>query len=104
MQNEKEYFPALTGIRAIAALMVYMHHVNPVPDKFPEFKGFLGEFYVGVSFFFVLSGLLIGLRYSRTEINLKKYIVNRVARIYPMWFILTLITFIFGYTYNPEWF
>jgi peptidoglycan/LPS O-acetylase OafA/YrhL len=99
----KEYFPALTGIRAVAALMVYMHHANPVSAEFHRVKGMFNELYVGVSFFFVLSGLLIGLRYSGSSINWKKYFVNRAARIYPMWFILTFVTFIFGYKYSEGW-
>lgn len=56
---------------------------------------FFDEFHIGVSFFFVLSGFLITYRYynlSRT--NIKKYLVNRFSRIYPMYFILTTATFI----------
>lgn len=96
-------------MRAVAAMMVYFHHANPVPENFHKLKGFFSEFYVGVSFFFVLSGLLIGLRYSYTQngslkkIDWRKYLVNRAARIYPMWFILTLATFIFGYSYGGAW-
>lgn len=103
MSPEKKYFPALTGIRAIAALMVYATHVNPIPKTFPRLWGFFDELYVGVSFFFVLSGLLIGLRYSGQTINWKKYLVYRAARIYPMWIFFTLLTFIFLYKYNAAW-
>lgn len=103
MNYKPAYFPALTGIRAIAALMVYLHHVNPIPNNFPQLKLFLDKFYVGVSFFFVLSGLLIGLRYYGTEMNWKKYLIYRAARIYPMWLILTLVTFSVGYSYNQNW-
>lgn len=69
----------------------------------PALWGFFSELYVGVSLFFVLSGLLIGLRYSGKTVNWKKYFVYRAARIYPMWFILTLITFIFGVEYGKDW-
>ena len=62
------------------------------------------ECYVGVTFFFVLSGLLITLRYSDEIINYKTYFVNRFARIYPMWFLLTLLTFLFTFSNNFEWF
>jgi peptidoglycan/LPS O-acetylase OafA/YrhL len=103
MNNEKQYFPALTGIRAVAAMMVYFHHANPIPAEFHRVKSYFSEFYVGVSFFFVLSGLLIGLRYSGAKIDWKKYFVYRAARIYPMWFILTLLTFFFGYSFGGEW-
>ena len=103
MNNDKQYYPALTGIRAVAAMMVYFHHANPIPAEFHRLKSYFSEFYVGVSFFFVLSGLLIGLRYSGRKIDWKKYFVYRAARIYPMWFILTLVTFFFGYKFGGEW-
>lgn len=92
------YFPALTGVRAIAAYMVFIHHYRPFPGYMvgkPLFN-FLNEFHTGVTFFFVLSGFLITYRYYNTgALHFKKYIVNRVARIYPMYFILTTASFIF---------
>jgi peptidoglycan/LPS O-acetylase OafA/YrhL len=94
---KKDYFPALTGIRAIAAYMVYIHHFNPF--KAPIFgqsvHDFFNEFHVGVTIFFVLSGFLITYQYFDTyNLNLKKYFVNRFSRIYPMYFILTTILFL----------
>lgn len=86
--------------------MVFIHHYNPF-DK--EIFGsivhdFFGEFYVGVAVFFVLSGFLIGYRYADTfEFSQKwflKYVRNRVARIYPVYFLLTTITFLVGYLYG----
>jgi len=42
--------------------------------------------------FFVLSGFLITYRYYEQEkINFKQYFINRFARIYPVYFILTTI-------------
>jgi peptidoglycan/LPS O-acetylase OafA/YrhL len=88
-----KYFSALTGIRSIAAFMVYIHHFNPFKDTF--LYNFTKEFYVGVTMFFVLSGFLIAYRYSEMEsFNFRRYMVNRIARIYPMFFILTTIAFI----------
>ena len=57
----KENFPALTGIRAVAAFMVYIHHRNPFDEVFfgKKIHDFFGEFHVGVTIFFVLSGFLI---------------------------------------------
>lgn len=60
---------------------------------------FVNEFHIGVTIFFVLSGFLITYRYYNKiiagDFNLLQYIKNRVARIYPMYFILTSITFLF---------
>lgn len=94
--SNQEYFPALTGIRAIAAYLVFFHHFNPFQknESTRLLFGLFNEMYIGVTVFFVLSGFLIGYRYFETEnFNFKKYITNRIARIYPMYFLLTILTF-----------
>jgi peptidoglycan/LPS O-acetylase OafA/YrhL len=93
------YFPALTGIRAIAAYMVFFHHFNPIPASAPTkwLHDFINEFHIGVTIFFTLSGFLIAYRYfDDKKINYKKYLTNRIARIYPMYFLLTTFTFVAG--------
>jgi peptidoglycan/LPS O-acetylase OafA/YrhL len=94
----KTYYPGLTSLRAIAALMVYLHHFNPLA-KGTMFLGIpvwgiLNEFHIGVTIFFVLSGFLIASRYMDTKVSFKKYLWNRFVRIYPIYFILTLLTFV----------
>ena len=95
-QSQPSYFPALTGIRAISAFMVYIHHFHPFSEELIGsilFK-ILKETHIGVSVFFVLSGFLIAYRYyGQKQFNFKKYLVNRIARIYPVYFALTLATF-----------
>lgn len=94
------YIPALTGVRAIAAYLVFFHHFNQAAFPYPLFR-LLNEFHMGVTLFFVLSGFLICLRYyDNYEISgkwFRKYIKNRIARIYPMYLILTLATFLYAY-------
>ncbi|GAB3583529.1 acyltransferase [Hymenobacter daeguensis] len=107
----QNYMPALTGIRAVAAAMVCFHHFNPLA----RFKtdtgikrlafGFIQEMHIGVSIFFVLSGFLICYRYYSTAPALSRqwfgrYMMNRVARIYPMFLLVTLLTF-FLIEHNP---
>lgn len=113
---DKNYLPALTGVRAIAAWMVFIHHFNPLSnatnhriaaDWAPEFLfRFFNEFHVGVTIFFVLSGFLICFRYYDnfhfTSVWFRKYLKNRVARIYPMYFLLTLLTFFLIPVLLPE--
>lgn len=99
--NARSYFPQLTGLRAIAALLVFVHHFAFAEEKVGRFLfRFQSELYIGVSIFFVLSGFLITLRYHDEKISLKQYAVNRFARIYPMFFLLTVFTFVYYY-YNP---
>jgi peptidoglycan/LPS O-acetylase OafA/YrhL len=91
------YIPALTGVRAIAAYLVFFHHFNPMPVD-TWFWRLLNEGHVGVTVFFVLSGFLIPLRYlNRVELSrhwLKRYFLNRFSRIYPTYALLTGITFL----------
>ncbi len=85
----------------MAAYLVFISHYYYVfDDVFPHIvQRFLGEFHIGVSIFFVLSGFLITFRYYNnfhlTKDWFKKYLKNRVARIYPMYAILTICAFIY---------
>lgn len=96
-----KYFPALTGLRALAAYLVFFHHFNLFLhyDSLSFIARMVDEFYIGVTIFFVLSGFLISYRYygqqKLTRPFWLNYIKNRFARIYPMYFILTTITFIY---------
>lgn len=92
-----KYFPALTGIRWIAALAVFVHH-NVQAGMGPQtLLGAIPEFHIGVSIFFVLSGFLITYRYYNnyhfTKSWWRDYMVARFARVYPMYFLLVIFTF-----------
>jgi len=97
----QNYIPALTGVRAMAAYLVFISHYCYIfDDTFPHIvQRFFGEFHIGVSIFFVLSGFLITFRYYKnfhlTADWFKQYLKNRVARIYPMYFLLTVCAFIY---------
>jgi len=85
------YYPALTGLRAVAAYLVYMHHFRPA-DCSALYERLTGQLYVGVSLFFVLSGFVIATRYQGS-VHLTRpwwrvYLWRRVARIYPVYFLL----------------
>lgn len=106
----KSYFPQLTGLRAVAALMVFFHHYNPFVLKWDEsfMYHFCNEMYVGVNLFFVLSGFLLALRYSKgfsyKSEFFKPYFVKRFARIFPLFILLTVITFVWQlYEGKGDW-
>jgi peptidoglycan/LPS O-acetylase OafA/YrhL len=56
-QQPASYFPALTGIRAISAFLVYTHHYQPFSQDLIGSRLFriLREAHISVSVFFVLS-------------------------------------------------
>jgi len=104
----QNYIPALTGVRAMAAYLVFISHFCYIFDgTFPHIvQRFFGEFHIGVSIFFVLSGFLITFRYYNsfhlTKDWFKQYLKNRVARIYPMYFLLTIAAFTYYFITKDE--
>jgi peptidoglycan/LPS O-acetylase OafA/YrhL len=98
-----KYIPALTGVRALAAYLVFISHYEYIFDgNFPHsVQRFLQEFHIGVTIFFVLSGFLIAYRYYNnfylTTDWFKQYLKNRIARIYPMYLLLTVGAFVYYY-------
>ena len=95
-ETTQDYFPALTGLRTVAVLLVLVHHFNPIaPEKFGwRLHSLAAEMHIGVTVFFVLSGFLIGYRYLGQPVALRTYFANRFARIYPLYFLLTTLTFL----------
>jgi len=103
------YIPALTGVRALAAYLVFISHFYYVfGESIPQsVQKFFREFHIGVTIFFVLSGFLIAFRYfdnfSLDKDWFKQYLKNRVARIYPMYFLLTICAFVAAhFTHDKE--
>lgn len=104
----KQFFPALTGFRAIAAWLIFIYHFFPFKNanhSYPQWiADIVWEFHFGVDMFFVLSGFLITYRYFDSyPINFKNYMVNRFARIYPMYFIISFGVFLTRYLSSGEW-
>ncbi len=85
------YYPALTGIRAVGAFLVFFVHFRPIGT--PELVGRIATaFYITLSMFFVLSGFAIAHRYQHSvQLNhqwWRSYFWHRAARIYPTYLLL----------------
>jgi peptidoglycan/LPS O-acetylase OafA/YrhL len=85
---------ALTSLRFFAALFVVVHHVSSV-------SGDLGLIYIirqvgwlGVSFFFILSGFVLMWSFD-PQMSAGKYIARRLVRIYPLHFLCLTTSLIF---------
>jgi peptidoglycan/LPS O-acetylase OafA/YrhL len=92
------YLPNLNGLRFIAALFVFISHVEAVKNNFNISNHSLAPFFdtigkLGVVLFFVLSGLLITYLLLNEEkqeqtISIKKFYTRRILRIWPLYFLI----------------
>lgn len=90
---------SLTSLRFFAALAVFMHHVSTISFFSMGKLDYLGHFFyegnTGVTFFYVLSGFIISFSYREKMISGASkawgFILNRLARIYPVHFITFFI-------------
>lgn len=89
----------LTSLRFFFALMVFFHHLDflessNIPLLKHAYTFIFKEGFIGVSFFFILSGFIMQHSYSKKikekKIGFSKFMTLRFLRIYPMHYI-TLI-------------
>jgi peptidoglycan/LPS O-acetylase OafA/YrhL len=93
---------SLTGIRAVAALLVLLTHAAYTTGKYTH--GYLGLVYsrteIGVPIFFVLSGFLLfapwvrSLAQDRPAPSVRRYAWHRVRRIMPAYVITVLAAYV----------
>lgn len=86
----------LTGLRYFAALLVFFNH-SSISDTEGILQAALKQGFVGVSFFFILSGFVISHSYSRKlttgALSVGTYLALRYARILPL-HIMTSLPFL----------
>lgn len=96
--------PALTSLRFFAALLVFMSHLDflgRTPDGgvvTQVFNNYLSEGYMGVTFFFVLSGFILSYAHAERTVNKSNYVdflFQRIARIYPLHVLILVLYMIF---------
>ncbi len=98
---------SLTGLRGLAAFFVVLYHFTRFDNVVvgPALSGsqFLSHGYLSVDLFFVLSGFIMALTYydmfsdvdglggQRTRAAIPIFLGHRIARIYPLYIVMTLI-------------
>jgi peptidoglycan/LPS O-acetylase OafA/YrhL len=81
--ENKKFYPALNGLRAVAVLMVFYQHY--LGGRFSA----LSWGWAGVDFFFVLSGFLItGILYDtrHSKHRIRNFYGRRILRIFPLYY------------------
>lgn len=105
-EARKNIYP-LTGVRALAALMVYLSHWA-IPGVGGSLATFSKAGYAGVTFFFVLSGFIIGYTYLQSfesglqRAKLGHYFLARIARVYPLYISTILVCYFFLIENQPS--
>ena len=95
MKPKKERLPALTGLRAFAAMnIVFFHFSNP--KWFGPFAPIVDNGYTSVSFFLLLSGFVLAYNYSdRAQQGLmsaRNFWIARLSRLYPIYLFALLMS------------
>lgn len=111
VERKTLYFPGLNGIRAIAALIVVIFHIDLVLPSFGLKEiGFHHNNMAGygVIMFFVLSGyliksLLLEEKQLTNNVSIKNFYIRRILRIWPLYYfalIIGIVLYLFGITYS----
>ena len=100
--------PSLTGVRALAAILVVATHAAYTTGKYTH--GYVGLLFsrmeIGVPIFFVLSGFLLfapwvrALRSGTAAPSLRRYARNRVRRIMPAYVVTVMAAYLLYHFHN----
>lgn len=110
----KDTFHSFDALRSISFLIVFFSHLpyEILPKTFLNYIA--GRGYIGVAFFFTLSGFLITYillneKKQNEKINLKKFFIRRILRIWPLFYTMILfaiaspyIVDFLGFSYADE--
>ena len=104
--ENKRFYPALDGLRAVAVLMVFWQHYSSGTSFARNFRWG----WTGVDVFFVLSGFLItGILYDtrHDRFRFRNFYIRRTLRIFPLYyavFLCALILYpVFHWVWHPIW-
>jgi peptidoglycan/LPS O-acetylase OafA/YrhL len=86
--QKKAQLPALSGLRAFAALNIVFYHFSN-PKWFGPFAPIVDNGYTSVSFFLLMSGFILAYNYSdraqQSQLNIKHFWIARFSRLYPVY-------------------
>ena len=98
-----ERLPMLDLMRFIAASAVVIYHMTyrpAEPHLFGSLQGLTKYGYLGVNLFFVISGFVI--LWSATGRTVPDYLISRIARLYPSFWVGILVTSATMFALRPE--
>ncbi|MBT2689228.1 acyltransferase [Bacillus sp. ISL-47] len=101
-------FSLIQVFRGIAALLVLIHHGAYTGEEYLNYEYLNGIFkvgWIGVDFFFILSGFIIYYVHSKDigiKTKMKTFILKRFIRVYPIYGIMTTFL-LFLFFIVPNW-
>ncbi len=108
-KSQSNRIDSLTSLRFLAALGIYFYHANPHfkfrgSDSSLDILGIFSDIgFLGVPFFFQLSGFILTVVYEprafetsfpQAAANFKLFMIARIARIYPLYLLALITSFI----------
>ena len=96
----------LTSLRFLFALMVFASHLSFLTKSESNlmkwtYDSIFSEGYIGVSFFFILSGFILAYNYQdriiKKQISKENFYIARLARIFPLHFLTLIISLPLSY-------
>lgn len=100
--EQPNYVLPLTGLRFVAAAMVFWAHLHALWPQLGTLVFPLGA--VGVGFFFVLSGFILTYVYGRDleKFSVRDFYVRRIARIWPLHLCVMLLVLVSVITWSGQ--
>lgn len=83
----------IQALRALAALLVVVVHLEPLAAPLGLGRAALAPFAAGVDLFFVISGFIMVHATARRSQRPAQFLANRLLRIAPLYWLLTLVLF-----------
>lgn len=85
----------VTSLRFLAASYVFLFHIQirwPLAEQTSAFGRLLGNGAVGMTLFFVLSGFVLAYRFAGGPLDIDRYALGRLFRIYPVYLLAATST------------
>jgi peptidoglycan/LPS O-acetylase OafA/YrhL len=110
VNTERDYIPALDGLRFVAFLLVFCHH-QELFARIPGLSFLYTRGWIGVDLFFALSAYLLthllSTEFRKTNtISIKKFYLRRILRIWPLYFsfigLSVAIYFFYRHSFSSE--
>lgn len=101
IDHNASHLRSLTSLRFVAAVLVLLFHLSVYVPSLPLLGRLMGAGFVGVSFFFVLSGFVLTYSWDLGS-GATRFYRRRLARVYPL-HLLFIVVAVLPFSPAPLW-